>query len=109
MATKPNDMRIYWEGAQFVWHSLAYVNREFCRTMLVSGQVELSLIPTELDQFNPLLYPSLAPLASRCFAPLSDRAKFHVRHQFPPRFQPPDAGHLVLIQPWEYGYLPRRW
>jgi glycosyltransferase involved in cell wall biosynthesis len=33
----------------------------------------------------------------------------HVRHQWPPNFTPPPAGHWVIYQPWEYGSLPVQW
>src|SRR4051794_12434050 len=32
-----------------------------------------------------------------------------VRHQWPPRFDDPGLGRLVLIQPWEFGSIPRDW
>ncbi|MDQ3812599.1 MAG: glycosyltransferase, partial [Armatimonadota bacterium] len=103
------QLAVRWEGSQFVWHSLAHVNREFCLGLLESGQVELSLVPTEPNQFTLEEEPRFAPLAARCFSPLSRPAEVHVRHFFPPRFEMPDEGHFVLMQPWEYGYLPCRW
>ena len=33
----------------------------------------------------------------------------HVRHQWPPHFFPPPDGHWVIVQPWEFGSLPRSW
>jgi glycosyltransferase involved in cell wall biosynthesis len=33
----------------------------------------------------------------------------HVREQWPPSFEPPPAGHWVVIQPWEYGSIPAAW
>ena len=33
----------------------------------------------------------------------------HVRHQWPPRFDPPPDGRWVIVQPWEFGSLPRAW
>jgi len=33
-----------------------------------------------------------------------------VRHRWPPDFTPPaDRGAFVLVQPWEYGRLPKAW
>jgi hypothetical protein len=43
---------IVWEGAQFVNHSLALVNRELC-TQAVSAGINMSLIKTEPDKFKP--------------------------------------------------------
>jgi glycosyltransferase involved in cell wall biosynthesis/tetratricopeptide (TPR) repeat protein len=102
-------VRVRWEGPQLRWHSLAHVNREFGIGLLQAGSVELSLIPTEPSEFTPSDAPQFAALAARTFAPLSGSADVHVRHHFPPRFDRPDTGRLVLIQPWEYGYLPKEW
>lgn len=101
---------VRWEGAQFVWHSLAHVNRQLCRALMAIGQVELSLIPTDAHQFSAEQEPCLKALAERFFSPLSQPAVVHVRHAFPPRLAPPpDEGHFILIQPWEYGFLPKHW
>ena len=32
-----------------------------------------------------------------------------VRHQWPPDWSRPESGLLVVIQPWEYGALPKAW
>ena len=100
---------VRWEGAQFSWHSLAHVNREFCLELLGSGKVELSLVPTEPMHFDPSQEPRFKALAPLSFAPLSRPADIHVRHFFPPRLDAPEEGKLVLVQPWEYGYLPKAW
>ncbi|MBV9852071.1 MAG: glycosyltransferase [Armatimonadetes bacterium] len=107
-------IRVRWEGAQLRWHSLAHVNRELCLGLLDPALVgppgvELSVCPTEAPEFGPDGDPRLARLAARAFAPLSGPADVHVRHGFPPRLGPADEGRLVLVQPWEYGYLPREW
>ncbi|MHB1415399.1 MAG: tetratricopeptide repeat protein, partial [Chloroflexota bacterium] len=33
----------------------------------------------------------------------------HVRHQWPPNFTAPAEGHWVMVQPWEFGSLPKTW
>ncbi|HVA91132.1 MAG TPA: glycosyltransferase, partial [Chloroflexota bacterium] len=108
-ADRGDPVAVRWEGAQFVWHSLSHVNRELCLGLLRGGRVELSLVPTEPDQFRPEDERRFLPLAERCFRPLSRPADVHVRHHFPPRFDPPDEGRLVIMQPWEYGFLPQAW
>ena len=100
---------LYWEGAFFNWHSLAHVNRSVVSRLIESG-AEVSLAPTEPDQFDAARFPEMRGLAERVFAPLSRTADVHVRHCFPPRFdRPAGARHLVLLQPWEYGFLPKAW
>ena len=107
--TGVSPVTVRWEGAQLLWHSLAHVNRELCLGLMQGGRAELSLVPTEPSQFAPGDQARFAPLAERFFAPLERPADVHVRHFFPPRFDAPPEGHLVLMQPWEYGYLPAQW
>ncbi|HEV2474346.1 MAG TPA: hypothetical protein VGS41_16835 [Chthonomonadales bacterium] len=96
------------EGAQFSSHSLALVNRELSLGLMDAG-VEVSIIPTEPAHFTAAADPRFPRLEERFFAPLSRQADYHVRHFFPPRFERPDEGKFILMQPWEYGYLPVKW
>ena len=41
--------------------------------------------------------------------PLPHAADVEVRHQWPPDLRPPSAGRLAVIQPWEFGAVPRDW
>ncbi len=100
--------RIRWEGSQLVHHSLALVNRELC--LALSGtDHELSLIPYEPDQFGVEADSRFRKIADLTGAPLSGPCDVHIRHQWPPCFTPPQEGHWVMIQPWEYGRIPRDW
>lgn len=98
-----------WEGGQFIHHSLAYVNRELELALLETGQVELSILQTEPAQFDESADPRFVQLKQRMGRPLSRAADFHLRHQFPPSFEPPPEGHWIMIQPWEFGGLPEAW
>ena len=102
------DLKIRWEGSQFVHHSLALVNRELCLRLIEEG-CEVSIIPYERDQFTPKEEPRFKPIAERTRKPLCGPADVHVRHQWPPNFIPPPEGHWVIIQPWEFGSIPREW
>ena len=99
---------VRWEGDFFQWHSLAYVNRELCLRLLDKG-AELALVPSGHTHFLPASQPRFAALVPRAFAPLTRTADVHIRHFFPPRLERPDEGKFVLIQPWEYGFLPTKW
>ncbi|HST56947.1 MAG TPA: glycosyltransferase [Solirubrobacteraceae bacterium] len=41
--------------------------------------------------------------------PLPHAADVEVRHQWPPDLSPAAAGRLAVIQPWEFGAIPRDW
>ncbi len=40
--------------------------------------------------------------------PLPHAADVEVRHQWPPDLRPAPGGRLAVIQPWEFGAIPRR-
>lgn len=100
--------RVVWEGSQFVYHSLALVNRELCARLIERGY-DVSIVPYERDQFDPKQEPRFAPIAERTNRALTSPADVHVRHQWPPSFTPPPEGHWVIMQPWEFGSAPREW
>lgn len=100
---------VLWEGSQFVYHSLAHVNRQICSRLIRDPSINLSIKPYEPDQFEPRQeMPAMAPLVERVHRELAE-VKVHVRHQWPPRFDAPPQGAWVMIQPWEFGGIPQEW
>jgi glycosyltransferase involved in cell wall biosynthesis/tetratricopeptide (TPR) repeat protein len=100
-------LAVAWVGEQAALHSLALVNRELCLRLLRRGH-ELSLQPPAADPAVPQV-PLPAPLARCLRRPLPRPADVTVQHAWPPRFEPPPSGHWVLMQPWEFGSLPKDW
>ena len=100
--------RIVWEGSQLVCHSLALINRELC-LQLIDSDYEISIIPYEEDDILPDVDPRFEKIVHRTNKPLSGKADVHVRHQWPPYFNPPREGYWVIMQPWEFGSLPKAW
>ncbi len=110
-STKPEDLlpSVIWEGSQFVYHSLAGINRALCLGLLERG-VNLSVIPYEPDEFTPEKGSKLAGILECLNASTNGNPVVHVRHKWPPNFErPTHQGHLVLMQPWEYGRIPAEW
>jgi glycosyltransferase involved in cell wall biosynthesis/predicted O-methyltransferase YrrM len=102
-------LALVWEGDHVVMHSLALVNCELCLRLIQRGH-ELSLHPLQFrPELNVPALPDLPPLAERIRRPLGRPADAHVRHAWPPNFEPPPEGHWVVMQPWEHGSLPRAW
>ena len=102
-------VRVQWEGAWFVNHSLAKVNRELVSRLCGKAGLEFSLIPFERDEFDPKEAPAYASVAARISAPLPGPADVTVSHRWPPRLEPPKEGRWIWIQPWEFGSLPTPW
>lgn len=105
--------RIFWEGTQFAWHSFARVNREMCSNIILSGAADLTTVPYEPDQFSPAGAPMLESLSAhdirhraRALRVRQLRPDVWVRHQWPPREQPPGRAKWVIVQPWEYSLIP---
>ncbi|MCI0637436.1 MAG: glycosyltransferase [Gemmataceae bacterium] len=102
------QLRIVWHGTQRVLHSLALVNRELCQRLLCRGH-ELSLLEPEIPEPPSRRTPLSEDLGARLRAKLTSPADVHVSHQWPPDFTPPAEGHWVIIQPWEFGSVPKAW
>ena len=104
---RPSRLGVIWEGSFFVHHSLANVNREVA-LLLARRPIDLGLVPYEPHQFDERAHPSYRLIADRLHhRPAAVHC--HVRHRWPPAFARPARGAFVLIQPWEFGWLPRAW
>jgi GT2 family glycosyltransferase len=99
---------IAWEGTLFRHHSLAGINRALCRELLSLG-VDLALTPYEEDEFDPDAAPETRALARLVNRPTKTPPPLRVRHRFPPDFARAPGERLVVIQPWEFGAVPRAW
>ena len=102
---------IVWNGSFFVHHSLALVNREMTLALLENAaftrRFDLAVQPTEPSAFGAEIDSRFEQLIQR-EAAIQD-ARITVRHRWPPDFERPEHGKLVLCQPWEFGSLPRDW
>lgn len=105
--TTTSTSKIVWHGSLFANNSLAHVNRELCLQLLKDGYC-ISFVPTETDEFNSSVDPRFSHLEAIRNLPL-DSIDINIRHQWPPDFTPATSGKLVLIQPWEFGSLPKEW
>ena len=98
---------VAWDGEFAAVHSLAAVNRAVCSELVARGhEVAIARSPTHTLGATPV--PLAAELASRLGRELPGAVI--VRHRWPPDFTPPAGdGAFVLIQPWEYGRIPKTW
>ncbi len=83
------------------------MNRELCLRLLARGH-DLTVMPTGLGG-GPSI-GAIDPSLASCVRGLPERADVvHVRHQWPPDFNPPPSGLWVILQPWEFGSIPAAW
>jgi glycosyltransferase involved in cell wall biosynthesis len=111
--TKPpdvNDLEVRWQGDHDLPTSLSIINRRVvnnlpCRVQRVPRREDVG--PDGIPATGrPLPLPVLS---GNDGPPLSHIADIEVRHQWPPDLRPPAAGRLAVIQPWEFGAVPRAW
>ncbi|QEH37741.1 SPBc2 prophage-derived glycosyltransferase SunS [Aquisphaera giovannonii] len=103
-------VRVAWDGEFRGLHSLGLVNRAICSELLARGH-DLSLAddgpPTAEEGTSAPLHPGLAERLGH--EPSGGPAQVHVMHRWPPRSDFEPQARRVLMQPWEYGSLPRAW
>lgn len=105
---REGKLLVKWEGSQFVHHSMALINRELTLQLIDKGH-DLSIIPYEQDEYSHRIDKRFAKIVKRVNKQLAGPADIHVRHQWPPNLVPPSEGHWVVIQPWEFGSIPKDW
>ncbi|MGA2296552.1 MAG: glycosyltransferase [FCB group bacterium] len=106
------QLNIVWEGSQFVWHSLALINREHCSNLIDTGVAEVTIVPYEKDKFSPIGNPKYEKLYENDVRykkqPEESIVKLPyvwIRHQWPPQPAPPPGAKWIIMQPWEYSVL----
>ncbi len=105
-------LNVVWEGSQFVYHSLALINREHCANIIDAGLVNLSIVPFEDEQFSEEGIPKYQKLREHDIrykeeVP-NDVGKLPycwIRHQWPPDPNPPKGAKWIIMQPWEFSKL----
>ncbi len=107
------QINIVWEGTQFVYHSLALINREQCANIIDSEVAELTIVPYENDRFFDEENEKYVKLANHDIRyknkNLPQRIKnlpyAWIRHQWPPKDEPPVGAKWIIMQPWEFTAL----
>jgi glycosyltransferase involved in cell wall biosynthesis len=111
---------VAWEGDFEALHWLAIVNRAMCRGLierghdvrLIAAQPGSVIGPDERVELDARLRQRRLAIAGTSAArdglSVFD-AQVHVRHCWPPLIEPSACGKCVLMQPWEFGSLPKAW
>lgn len=105
-------LNIVWEGSQFVYHSLALINREHCSNLINLNNIELTIIPYEPETYlpektekNDQLIKHDIRFKEKVNEEISKLPYVWIRHQWPPQFEPPKGAKWIIMQPWEFSTL----
>jgi glycosyltransferase involved in cell wall biosynthesis/predicted Zn-dependent protease len=101
-------LAVAWEGEFRAAHSFANVNRHLSAGLLTRGHA-LALLPTDPPDLPAAPDPLSPDLERQIAAEAPAEVQVFVSHRWPPRERPPEAGHWVVMQPWEYGPAPAAW
>jgi GT2 family glycosyltransferase len=100
---------VAWEGSFLDFGSLSHVNRELTRELSGSKQIRLQCVNQPASQNGTTTPKELKKLAATLAAKAPADTQITIRHAWPPNWQRPAQGKLVVIQPWEFGSLPQDW
>ncbi|MCS6949265.1 MAG: tetratricopeptide repeat protein [bacterium] len=102
-------LHIVWEGAFLARHSLARVNRELVTALhRLYPDWQFYLVPHVTDDGALQGDTRWAFVVDR-LRRLPSHADVWIRHHWPPNWQRPAADRFIVIQPWEFGSVPREW
>ncbi|HTR40267.1 MAG TPA: glycosyltransferase [Pseudomonadales bacterium] len=99
--------RIAWEGSFLDYGSLSHINREL--TSRLAGNLSLTCVGPNRLSPSAKADKAMQQCAKKLAAKAPANTAVTVRHQWPPNWSKPSSGLLVVIQPWEYGSLPKAW
>ncbi len=100
---------VAWEGSFLDFGSLSHVNREATRSLGAAANIKLSLLGDRALAGSAAASAELRKLSATLKSAAGPETQVTVRHQWPPNWSRPKQGALVVIQPWEFGSLPRQW
>jgi glycosyltransferase involved in cell wall biosynthesis/FMN phosphatase YigB (HAD superfamily) len=101
------DVPVDWVGTFLDHGSLSHVNRELTAALQSQRGIQLRRVATTPPQARTA--GAWQDLARSIQSQPSEKAIVSVRHAWPPDWQRPAQGALVVMQPWEFGILPESW
>ena len=103
-AETPPPIKVDWVGSFLDCGSLSHVNRESAKALKSSPRFQIRLV-----QNGTVLSKEFDALAEEVVKIPSKQTDVTVRQGWPPDWSRPASGKLVVIQPWEFGHLPKSW
>ncbi len=102
-------LQVTWEGSFLDYGSLSQVNRQITEHLAKQPKIQLTSLGKNTLRNGQTNVPELQRMARRMKAQAPRQTDVTVRHGWPPRWDAPPSGQWVVIQPWEFGYLPTNW
>lgn len=103
-------LRIVLEGSFTDFGSLSKVNRELSNGISKMNDVHLTrAITSQMDGKVREEMRRVGMRESQFCRAGSASGDFIIRHNWPPDWSDVEKGQLIMIQPWEFGRLPRQW
>ena len=102
-------LHVTWEGSFLDYGSLSQVNRQLTEQLLKQPAIQLTSVGKNTLRNGLTHVPELQQMARRMKGQVPRRTDITVRHGWPPRWDAPVSGQWIVIQPWEFGYLPKDW
>jgi glycosyltransferase involved in cell wall biosynthesis/tetratricopeptide (TPR) repeat protein len=90
-------------------HSLGIVSRELALSLLGRSDLLLRLLDCGPADGSTAEDGKAQMLKGVVDLDPEEEVDVHIRHHWPPNFEPPRSGRWVVCQPWEYGSLPVSW
>lgn len=88
--------------------SLAHINRELGRRL--ARQRGLNFLAGDVGRSDGIPLPAeMADSVIREYSPDDVEADVRLWHLWPPQWQRRRAGHYAVMQPWEFGEIPKAW
>lgn len=108
-AVATGKITVSWEGSFLDLGSLSHVNRELTDLLAADKRFTLACVGANAIPASMRNDSDWKRRAKKLLAEPTGKATVTVRHQWPPDWSRPANGALVVIQPWEFGSLPKEW
>jgi FkbM family methyltransferase len=101
--------KVAWVGSFLDSGSLSHVNRELTEALGRTQAIQVTRVSQSRSSALQSLPEEFKRIAHTIQHESLRNADVTVCHAWPPNWQRPKRGALVVIQPWEYGVLPQEW
>jgi glycosyltransferase involved in cell wall biosynthesis/Tfp pilus assembly protein PilF len=100
-------LELNWQGSFLDYGSLSNINRVLTDTLVIQNGASIRRLQTA--PVNGTLAKPLQAYRGKLAASANAHSALTVRHAWPPDWSRPATGKLAVIQPWEFGSLPKEW